>query len=198
MSRELTSGVVSEITSPDLAPFLLFEGVFASGTLRVWSGIGDLSWNSYTWSGVGSLASISSITEAAETSAQGITVSLSGIPSSLVSLFLGDVRQGSVGKVYLGFMNSSNQVIDSPFMLFEGRLDVPSMEESGDSAIISISYESRLIDLERPRESRYTNEDQQREFAGDLGFEFVPSLQDVVINWGRTDSSGKSKPTRQA
>ena len=198
MSRELTSGVISEITSPDLAPFLLFEGVFASGTLRVWSGIGDLSWNSYTWSGVGSLASISSITEAAETSAQGITVSLSGIPSSLVSLFLGDVRQGSVGKVYLGFMNASNQVIDSPFMLFEGRLDVPSMEESGDSAIISISYESRLIDLERPRESRYTNEDQQREFAGDLGFEFVPSLQDVVINWGRTDSSGKSKPTRQA
>ena len=197
MSRNLSAGVISEITSPDLSPFLLFEGVFASGTLRVWSGVGDLSWNSYTWSGVGSLASISSVTETAETSAQGITVSLSGIPSSLVSLFLGDVRQGSAGKVYLGFMNDSNQVISSPYMLFEGRLDVPAMEESGETAVISITYESRLIDLERPRESRYTDEDQQREFSGDLGFEFVPSLQDITINWGRTDSSGKSKPTRQ-
>ena len=197
MSRDLSSGVISEITSSSLAPFLLFEGVFASGTLRLWSGIGDLSWNSYTWTGVGSLASISSVTESAETSAQGITVSLSGIPSSLVSLFLGDVRQGSAGKVYLGFLNSSNQVIDSPYMLFEGRLDVPAMEESAETAVISITYESRLIDLERPRESRYTDEDQQREFSGDIGFEFVPSLQDIVINWGRTDSSGKSKPTRQ-
>jgi hypothetical protein len=197
MSRDLSSGVISEITSSSLAPFLLFEGVFASGTLRLWSGIGDLSWNSYTWTGVGSLASISSVTESAETSAQGITVSLSGIPSNLVSLFLGDVRQGSAGKVYLGFLDSSNDVIDSPYMLFEGRLDVPAMEESAETAVISITYESRLIDLERPRESRYTDEDQQREFSGDLGFEFVPSLQDIVINWGRTDSSGKSKPTRQ-
>lgn len=197
MSRNLSAGVISEITSADLSPFLLFEGVFASGTLRVWSGVGDLSWNSYTWSGVGSLASVSSVNESSDTSAQGITVSLSGIPSSLVSLFLGDVRQGSAGKVYLGFMNDSNQVISSPYMLFEGRLDVPAMEESGETAVISITYESRLIDLERPRESRYTDEDQQREFSGDLGFEFVPSLQDININWGRTDSSGKSKPTRQ-
>lgn len=197
MSRNLGSSIVSEITSAQMSPFLLFEGEFASGTLRLWSGIGDLSWNSYTWTGVGSLASISSVTETADTSAQGITVSLSGIPSSLVSLFLGDVRQGSAGKVYLGFIDSSGDVISSPYMLFEGRLDVPAMEESAESAVISITYESRLIDLERPRESRYTNEDQQREFAGDLGFEFVPSLQDISINWGRTDSSGKSKPTRQ-
>lgn len=197
MSRNLGSSIVSEITSAQMSPFLLFEGEFASGTLRLWSGIGDLSWNSYTWTGVGSLASISSVTETADTSAQGITVSLSGIPSSLVSLFLGDVRQGSAGKVYLGFADSSGDVISSPYMLFEGRLDVPAMEESAESAVISITYESRLIDLERPRESRYTNEDQQREFAGDLGFEFVPSLQDISINWGRTDSSGKSKPTRQ-
>lgn len=197
MSRNLGSSIVSEITSAQMSPFLLFEGEFASGTLRLWSGIGDLSWNSYTWTGVGSLASISSVTETADTSAQGITVSLSGIPSSLVSLFLGDVRQGSAGKVYLGFTDSSGDVISSPYMLFEGRLDVPAMEESAESAVISITYESRLIDLERPRESRYTNEDQQREFAGDLGFEFVPSLQDITINWGRTDSSGKSKPTRQ-
>jgi hypothetical protein len=50
---------------------------------------------------------------------------------------------------------------------------------------VSISYESRLIDLERSRESRYTNEDQQRAFPGDRGFEFVPSLQDLSLTWGR-------------
>lgn len=195
--RDLSNDVLSLLDDEQVKPFYMFEGEYASGTLRVWSGLGELSWGSYTWQGLGSLASISDVTETSDTSAQGITVSLSGIPSDLVSLFLSEVRQNAKGKVYLGFFNSSNQIVVDPYMVFEGRLDIPALEESAETAVISITYESRLIDLERPRDSRYTNEDQQAEYPGDVAFEFLPSLQDIVINWGKeNDSSGSSKPTK--
>lgn len=184
MSRNLSSAVVNQITATELQPFLLFQGDFISGTVRAWSGIGELSWNGYTWTGTGSLLTISSVKESADTSANGVTVNLNGVPSALISLALQNCKQGAAGFVYLGFM-SNGSVVTNPVMLFEGRLDIPAIEEMGDTATVSISYESRLIDLERPRENRYTNEDQQREFAGDLGFEFVPALQDKSLTWGR-------------
>jgi hypothetical protein len=99
-------------------------------------------------------------------------------------LALSSVRQGRDGKIYLGFLSNGAVVID-PVLVFQGRLDVPIIEENGETATISIAYESRLIDLQKPRESRYTDQDQQRAYPGDLGMAFVPSLQEKTLNWGR-------------
>lgn len=193
MSRDISVGVQNAISATEVQPIILFEGSFASGSVYVWSGYGDLTWGSNTYSGVGTLGAISNVSEGSEISARGITVSMSGIPSDLISLVLADVRQGAVGKVHMGFLNSSGVVIDDPILMFEGKLDVPSIQEGGDTSTITLTYESRLIDLQRARESRYTNEDQQRAFPGDLGCEFIPSLQEAQITWGR---SGDSKLTR--
>lgn len=184
MSRNLTAGVVSEITAAELEPFLLFKGEFISGTVRTWSGFGNLSWDGQTWTGTGTLLSISSVEETSDISANSVTAVLNGVPSELISLALAECQQGADGFVWLGFL-SNGAVVSDPVLLFQGRLDVPAIEENGEVSQVSISYESRLIDLQRSRESRYTNEDQQRQFPGDRGMEFVPSLQDKVINWGR-------------
>jgi hypothetical protein len=183
MSRDLTTAVENIVDSAEVQPFLLFEGSFASGYVRAWSGYGDLSWDSKTWTGTGTLLGITNIQETSDGSAQGITATLSGVPSALVSLALSDVRQGASGKVWMGFLDSG--VVSDPVLLFEGRLDVPSIQEEGETSSISISYESRLIDLERPRQTLYTNEEQQALYAGDLGCEFVPSLQDITLDWGK-------------
>lgn len=184
MSRSLSNDVVTEINSAETQPILLFEGEFISGFFRAWSGFGDLSWGGFTWQGAGTLMGISPIDETAEVSAQGITVSLSGIPSGMLSLVLSDVQQNAPGKVWIGFLNNG-AVIADPVLLFEGRLDVPSIDDSGETASISITYESRLIDLSRPRVSRYTDEEQKREFPSDVGCEFVADLQEKTLNWGR-------------
>lgn len=194
MSRDISAGVQSAISATEVQPIILFEGSFASGSVYVWSGYGDLTWNSNTYSGVGTLGAISNVSEGSEISARGITVSMSGIPSDLISLVLGDVRQGAVGKVHMGFLNSSGVVIDDPILMFEGKLDVPSIQEGSDTSTITLSYESRLIDLQRPRESRYTNEDQQRAFPGDLGCEFIASLQEKQITWGKANPAKPTPP----
>lgn len=184
MARDLTSGMSTQVAAATSEPILLFEGVFASGTVRFWTGIGNLSWNGQTWTGSGDLIGLSPMTETVEVRANGLTVSLPGIPSTLVSLILGDARSGRAGTVYLAFLSGGSIVAD-PTPAWIGRLDVPTIEDAGDTSTISISYESELIDLERTRERRYTPEDQAIEYPGDLGFDFVASLQDAEITWGR-------------
>lgn len=184
MARDLTASVISQLQSAAVTVGILFEGEFASGWIRLWSGVGNLSWDSKTWTGTGNLLGISGIDETAEVRAAGVTVSLSGIPSDLLSAALGDARSGRVGRVYLAFFSGGSIVAD-PILQFEGRLDVPAIEDGPETATISISYESELIDLERARERRYTPEDQAIDFPGDLGFDYVASLQDAQIVWGR-------------
>jgi hypothetical protein len=48
-----------------------------------------------------------------------------------------------------------------------------------------LTAESRLIDLERSRERRYTSEDQKIDYPNDKGLEFIADLQDKEIVWGR-------------
>lgn len=184
MARDLTASVITQLQAASVEVGVLFEGEFASGWVRLWSGVGTLSWDGKSWSGVGTLLGISGIDETNEIRASGLTVSLSGVPSDLLSAALGDARSGKTGRVYLAFFSSGSIVAD-PILQFEGRLDVPAIEDGPETATISISYESELIDLERARERRYTPEDQAIDFPGDLGFAYVAALQDAQITWGR-------------
>ena len=186
MSRDLTAAVQSAIEATQVQPFLLFEGLFDSGYLRLWSGQGDIVWDGKTWVGsTGLLFSVSGIQDSADIQANGVSVTINGIPSNLISLALGECKQGASGKVYIGFLEDF-VVVSTPVLLFEGKLDVPAIQEDGESSTITISYESRLIQLQRPKETRYTNEEQQRLFAGDLGCEFVPAMKEITLTWGRS------------
>lgn len=403
MSRDLTAALLAEITAVSLRPVLFYEGEFTGGTLRLWSGLASISWNSQTWLGAGNLLAISEIEETSEIRAAGVTVALSGLNTSIISAALAQARQGLAGRVWIGglgragyldlpgvadnyastpdsaafafttafevvakiaandytpssfmriacqdtslagasswrfihattgelliqvsdganylgatstvtlgsvvadgadvwvkanllfddgagnrvgkFYYSSDRVtwtqlgatvttagtltmnitaiecaigatsggnvgpyygtihyveirngidgtvvacfdpstdarakdksftssatgevwtiqqsggtpaelvvedavvIADPFLAFEGRLDVPDISDDGESCTVRVSYESRLIDLERPRERRITHEDQQIDYPGDLGREYVASLQDKVVVW---------------
>jgi hypothetical protein len=183
--RDLISALATGIVANVVRPAMLFEGDFQGGFVRVWSGIGDLSWNGYTWTGVGALGGISDIEETDEVKAAGITVALSGIAPEMIALALNSVRQNKEGRLYLAlFDGETANLLADPYLCFEGRLDVAEIDEGPESATVSIKYENRLIDLERSRERRYTHEDQQLDYPGDRGFEYIASLQDVQISWG--------------
>lgn len=186
MSRNLTAGALAQTTADTMTPILLAELEFPSGFVRVWSGYGNLIWNGNTFIGTGLLGNISPIEETSEIRASGIKLSLSGIPSSLLAVALGEVRQGRSVKVWIAFLDALNAIIPDPYLAFSGRMDVPEILESGETSTISLSAESRLIDLEKPRERRYTDQDQRIRYPDDRGFEFVPSIQEADIRWGQS------------
>lgn len=183
--RDLSEDFIAELEAGSKTPILFYEGEFVSGTLRLWSGLGTISWNGQSWLGAGVLdAGVSPIEETGDVKANGIQVWVGGIDSAVLALVLADVGQGKPGKVWWGFLADDGSVVADPDLVFEGRIDVPDVTEDGQTARIAITYESRLIDLERPREFRYTPESQALFYAGDRGFDYVASLQEWSGQWG--------------
>lgn len=193
MSRGLAAGVLSEIAADSVQPILFLYGSFSTGDIRMWSGLGNVDWDGETWVGAGNLVQISNIEEPGEIKAQGIIVTFNGIPADLISIVLQSVYQGALGKVWLGFLSNGSIVAD-PWLVFEGRLDVPVIDEDAETCSITITYESKLIDLLRSRSRRYTDQDQQNEYAGDVGMQYVTSLQEKEIPWGRKTDNLESVP----
>jgi hypothetical protein len=183
VSRDLTAGLEAEVIADSLRPVLLYAGDFTGGTLRLWTGAGTLVWMGENWVGAGDLLGVSEIDESADIRANGVTLSLSGLNPSVISAALGQARQGLPGQVWIGALAADGTLIADPCLIFEGRLDVPEIDDSGDTCTVSISYESRLIDLERPRERRITHEDQQIDYPGDRGRGYVTVLQAAVVVW---------------
>ncbi len=196
--RTLTSEMQTEIQASIVRPIYLLSLEFDSATVRLWNGNGDLSWNTQTWLGNGWFNGLSSIRETGGVESNGVEVTLSGVPETLVSLVLNDARQNLTGSLYLGFLDASDDIINSPFLLFEGGLDVPKISDSPNGTTISLVYENHLVFLKRKKELRYTDAMQKQLFPGDKGFEFVTALTDWSGFWGRkTEPPTSGKKSRR-
>src|SRR5258708_3131583 len=104
MARNLTAAQSAEVTAQNMRPAMFLQALFTSGYIYLWSGVGPISWNGQTWTGVGSLGTVSAIPETADVTAVGIKLALSGIPASLITSALGEVRQGNPVILYQGFL----------------------------------------------------------------------------------------------
>jgi|TARA_Y100000034_G_C6657441_1_gene288084 hypothetical protein len=186
MARTVASAIVTEITGAVVRPILLAELAFTSETIRVWNGIGDITVSSDVFTGIGTLGTVSPIIETATVKATGVDFALSGIPSGLLSIALTEDYQERLATLWLGFMDTSDNSFIDRLQIYKGRMDVMTIEEEGETSTISLSTESILVGLERPRERRYTDQDQKSQFPADKGFEFVTSLQEKDVPWGRT------------
>lgn len=214
MSRDIGIVTVAELSKELLAPFFAVELDFDSGPLYLWSGYGDLVIDDKTYLGAGQFLNISSVSETTEMEAKGAVITLSGIPSSFLSLALQEPYQGRECRIYFGLDLTSEGILqesgsfillengsllgpeDSGISLteiFSGELDQMNIEESVDTATISVTVENVLVKLERPIIRRLTNEDQKSRFPSDRGLEFVASLQDKEIFWGKAAPSGAKK-----
>jgi hypothetical protein len=181
--RDITIAAQTELESLYTRPLFLVSIQFSNETIHVWTGIGDLSWSGSTYKGVGTLGQISPIVETTSTEAQGITLSLSGIPTELLGEALDNMTVAGKASVYLGFLSSSGALVADPILAFSGITDQPSVDMSTDSATISIAVENKLTDLNRARGGRYTDADQRARHSTDAGLSYVSWLQDQFINW---------------
>ena len=185
MPRNLSAAFVAASKAGTCRPFSLAEIWDSAGALRVWSGYGDLAWNGQTWIGTGNLGSASEVQETVEIYAVGLEFRFVGAPAALISVCLSTAQQGLPAALYQGFFDKdTGAVVQNPALVWEGLVDVPSINDSAESASIVISAENRLVKLEQAPNRRYTHEDQQRDYPGDKGFEYVPIVQDGVVSFG--------------
>jgi hypothetical protein len=169
---------------------------FSGAQINLHTGTGEFFYNGLTFSGIGDMGGISAIEETEETRANGLNFSLNGIPSAMVSSILSENYRNRVCTVDLALFASltATSPITAPATLFVGRMDQCFMDDDGETATINLTAESRLVDLQRSRERRYTDEDQRANpsFTADLGLQYVAGLQDKELMWGAHGSAPAS------
>jgi len=187
MSRTLAAAVATAVADDNIRAAVLTYFNFDSGVIRFWTGIGPLVWSGDTFTGAGSLGGIGAIEETTEIKATGLTFTLSGIPSSLITIALDEDYQGRACTCWIAFFDSNWALITDPVQVFSGRMDTMALSDDGENATIVVAAENRLVDLDRPNNVLYmTNNDQQALYPGDRGLEYVPAMQEAVIVWGRS------------
>lgn len=213
MSRGLSVDLINALQSDVFRPIVLVEMQFASGTIRTSSSYRTLSWGGYDWLGTGLVLSLTEVNDTQEMQANSVSLQLTGVPLDTLAIALDDAEyKGRACKIYVGGLGKDNplytiggepitdiagnqlyligttdqyNIIDA-FPVFSGLMDNAVIEDSGTTATISLSVESRLAGFLRTRESRYTDQDQKRRYPADRGFEYVAGLQGKDTEWGRT------------
>lgn len=181
MSRDLASAIANALDDDEVNVFWACDLLFDSpNELYFWNGLGDLVLDGNTYTGAGTLLELSEMRESSDIAAYGATLTLSGIPSNLVSLALSEPYQTRKAIVKFGVEVSGTKYAVT---VFTGEMDQMNISVGPETATISLDVESRLVDLNRPRIRRYTDADQQSRFEGDLAFEFVTRLQNESLSW---------------
>jgi len=225
MSRTLSGIVQASLNDEVINPFFAVELNFDSGTftaadgtvhdriLRIWTGNGQLVYEGNTYFGTGNMLDVSSVEETTQIAARGASITLSGVPSEVISLALTEQYQGRECKIFFGMFSEGSLVQQSSsstaknFILqqdggqiqlqealtsltevFIGYMDQMSIDEGADASTIQLTVENKLIDLERPRVGRFTSEHQKSIYPDDKGFDFVEGMQDLQLTWGRASA----------
>jgi hypothetical protein len=190
MSRGLSSPLKTALASREIYVALAGEFMFQGGAVRIWTGPADITWNSTTFNGAGDLVGVEPVEETTAIVANGMTFTLSGIPSTLVYKALADKYRHRPCKLWLWLTDSTFTTVQYSVLIFAGRMDTMAISRGPENSTISLTAENRLIDLKRARSARWTDTEHKRRYPTDRFFEYTANIAERVLNWGGQVASG--------
>ncbi|MGK9168033.1 hypothetical protein KXR53_17120 [Inquilinus limosus] len=183
----------------DCALFVTFE--FKSGPMRVWEGDGPLDRGGFTWRGMGHrqdgmgnpLQSIEGLEQAINGTAPQMTLTLSGVDSTVVTAAKKDADADEIeGRnliISIGFFQRSAtawEPLDNLIPLGTWVMQKPSFAATGPTLrTITLPCETLFAQRSRAPFGMLTDRDQQRRYPGDKALEFIPKMVDRTETWPR-------------
>ena len=186
----ITAADVSHLEADQQILFIAVKAEFDTETIYLWSGNQDLTFGSDTYIGVGTLLSVSDVSDSLDLASAGVTVTLAGMDADVLNLALTEDYQNRFITISLGHLSGGTNNVVGTMILFKGRMTAMTINDDPQGSTIIVECENRLIDLERPSNLRYTNASQRYIDADDTCFSRVAALQDRQIFWGRTAAGG--------
>ena len=196
--RELDPALDEEVKAPVLRPFLAVhidfpDPVFAftgKGVIRFNRNGTPATSESQEWLGIEGIASIDAIKEGTAGSAAGVSATLFRVPSEFRDDIADQAVRGCLYEIFVGAFDTDFQTVRGIKCIWKGTLQSYRIVDSGDTITVTAGGESRAIDQRRPAIKRFTDEYQQRKFAGDRCFEYVPNLVEIPILWAGANQDG--------
>ena len=156
----------------------------SSGDLYLCNALHDYPWDGKIWRGVGQLTSIEPIRETLSPEAVGYKLTMASAHTEALALALQENPQGRRCTTHVGVAEpETGALIDTPDVECVGIIDQFVISETPDSGVVSITVENELIDLQRPKTGRLTNEDQLHKHPGDLFFQYVAEMTERAVKW---------------
>lgn len=186
MSRTVTNPVDAALAAANVPMLALVSMDFSSSFLYVTNAGYNIQWNGQTWLGLGRLGAIEAIKESPDLAANAVNLKLSGVPAASVNQALTEHYQGRNCIIYAAPLSADYTILADPVEIFSGRMNTMDLD-IGTTATITLNVESRLADWDRPRVRRYNDADQQQEYSGDLGLQYVEQMVEKVLDWTVTE-----------
>ena len=192
MSRGVVSATTTELVKKNfnIINLLEFQGIGGTDTHLTDAPV-DISFNdgsgADTYLCTRGMLGVSDITEENEIKIETVDISLSGVSTENVKLFLDYDYIDRRVLIRRAVIDHEYNIVGSPILVFDGRLDQPRLTEDfeGRSAILSVTATSHWMDFEAA-EGRHTNDtEQQILFTGDNFFANASDTQKDV-KWGRS------------
>ena len=193
----IDSAITSRLGQDHQELFFAVKAEFDTDDILVWTGNDDLVINSETYTGAGSLLSISSVEDTLDLKPTGISIALSGMDADVLNMALTENYQNRDISVFMGFLMGGSNEVAGVLKVFAGRMMSLDVSDSLDGAVVGITAENRLIDLERPSNLRYTAESQKFIDSGDTSLNRVQQLQDKQIAWGQKQDITSTSSRRE-
>lgn len=185
MARNIDSTMGGHLGDGVVCPLILAQITFKSQTVFCWSGTGTLVWDGHDFLGVGSMGEVGSIVEGVDVEAHGLSIGLSGIDPVLKAECLTDIQQGAPAKLWFALADpATGAILGTPYLFFSGAVDKPVLSIGGQTIGISLALESRMVNMQRANNRRYTSADQRLTYPTDSAFAWVEQLNDLALIWG--------------
>lgn len=182
MPRSLSANVITEIATNKLNPVELVYLGIDTGTYYT-DHYKDISFDGDTYTASSLFLGSSEVQENADIAVNALTLKFSGADTTIISLLLNNNYMNKEAKVYRGFLDSSQALIDDPFLLFNGRISSFTLEENATTSSVNIIISSHWADFERISGRRTAENSQKLFFPNDKGMEFA-SQTAKKIKWG--------------
>lgn len=144
--------------------------------------------------GVGSIGTVSSVRVTPDLRPIPVTLNLSGVPNSVLYEAITGNHYGLDVKLYSCFTDNDGKPLTEPTLDWQGYLDSISVEVGESSGSMTVTAESRLSFWDKANLRRYTDVDQQAEYAGDKFFEYLPQMFELELQWGGQKVSTGTAP----
>lgn len=187
MTRWASPANATAAAASSVALVTLVSLAFDGGTIYVHDGFATLvnPVDGQTYSGLGDYGGLDTVEETTETIAKPLTLTLSEVPTGLVSDAMTENVQGRVVTIYVGLLDVNAMTwIANPEVVWEGRMDYITISLGQGKATIELRCENRLN--REPLVARYTDQDQQIAFPGDTFFNLLWMIQNASAGWGAT------------
>lgn len=142
-------------------------------------------YGSEVYLGIGSFGGITGdIKESKDGAPIGMKLALTGIDSTLVNAAFTESFFRRAGDVMVGFEDENGDLVDDPEILFSGYMDKCDIVIQQNQANFILYLESRATNLLAASDLRFTDEELQAAYPGDLGGEYIYRMADLTLRWG--------------